>query len=72
MLDEIAHNLRNVDDVDFTLKTKNGTYHAGELKLRKDVSIAVESGSSMPALRATAGAMQDWLADLITQRRIEE
>jgi hypothetical protein len=72
MLDEIAHNLRNVDDVDFTLKTKNGTYKAGELKLRRNISIPVESGGTMPDLKATAVVMQDWLADLITQRRVQE
>lgn len=72
MLDEIAHNLRTVDDVEFTLKTKHGTYSAGELKLRVDRSFPVEPGTTMPDLAGAAVVMQSVLADLITQRRIEE
>jgi hypothetical protein len=72
MLDEIAHNLRNVDDVDFVLKTKNGVYHAGELKLTTARPLPLDAGSTgMPELQSTAIVMQAWLADLITQRRIQ-
>jgi hypothetical protein len=71
MLDEIAHSLRSADDIDFTLKTKDAEYHAGELKLRADVRIKLEPGSSMVDLKDAAEKMQEWLAEQITLQRVE-
>jgi hypothetical protein len=69
IIDDVAHLLRNVDDVDVTVKARGMEFRSDDLKL--SVTRSVESeGRGMLKLGAAAEVMQDWLNTLIATGRI--
>jgi hypothetical protein len=72
LVDEIAHTLRHIDDIDFVLQTTGGaTITNKELKLAQSFPIQCKPGGQLE-LDAVAEAMQQYLSRLIVQRHVEE
>lgn len=71
LIDELAHSLRHTDDAELTVRTPTAVYSSGELKLTAPCTVQTEGGG-IPMLASAAEVMQEWLADLIQQRRIDD
>lgn len=71
LMDEIAHVLRADDDVEIKVKTRTAEYTGEQLRLVTPRNVHTEP-NGMPVLQSAAEVMQEWLADLLQQRRIDE
>lgn len=71
LMDEIAHVLREVDDVEMKIKAKGGVYTGDKLNLMAEEKVELEL-NGMPVLSAAASVMHNWLGDLLSQHRVSE
>jgi hypothetical protein len=68
VLDDLAELVRHADDIDFELQSGAGTITSRDIKLSDSRKLAVVNGA--PTLTEVARVMNEWLAELIQDRKV--
>jgi hypothetical protein len=69
VIDDLAHLLRNVDDVEVTVKAGGTEYGSKDWKLSGTKTIETEAGRVLK-LKSAATVMREWLSELLAAERV--